>query len=119
MAIETFPPRDVTGTLSYFAGKDAYFYVGEPPAGVPRSNMEENLRPYEVTIHDARGKEDAFSLDTTGFAFVRLPSKETEFKDEEAIKNGYYKEIEELLKAQTGAKRVFVFDHTVRYALVL
>jgi hypothetical protein len=45
---------------------------------------------------------------------VKHISNEKEFLDDKKIENDYYKEIEELLKQQTGAKRVFIFDHTIR-----
>ncbi|TGO63882.1 hypothetical protein BCON_0010g00480 [Botryotinia convoluta] len=34
--------------------------------------------------------------------------------DEEKIKSDYYKETEELLKRETGASKIFIFDHTIR-----
>ena len=48
---------------------------------------------------------------------MKHKSEETEFVDEERIKSVYYKEVEELLKKVTGAKRVVIFDHTIRYVL--
>ena len=41
-------------------------------------------------------------------------SAEKDFTDEERIQSVYYKEVEELLKKEVGAKRVFIFDHTIR-----
>jgi len=108
-------PHDVQTTLNYYApiGDELPFqYVQDPPAGTPKNNI--GTDPHPVVIHDVRGKEDTVSLDTTGFQFVRSPSKEKEFIDEEAITTGYYKEVEELLKKEAGAKRVFIFDHTIR-----
>jgi len=61
-----------------------------------------------------RGKEDTVSLETTGFEFVQHVSEEKLFVDEEAIRTKYYKEVEELLKKHTGAKRILIFDHTIR-----
>ncbi|KAH9851518.1 hypothetical protein C2E23DRAFT_860439 [Lenzites betulinus] len=109
-------PHDVQTTLNYFAPVDdeapyRYIYL-TPPAGKPEHNLGDDPRP--VVVHDARGREDDFSLDVNGFQFVRHVSAEKEFVDEDAIKTGYYKEIEELLKNVTGAKRVTIFDHTIR-----
>jgi len=115
MAIETLSPRDVHATLNYYAPKDAegpYHYVSDPPEGVPKTNV--TTEPHDAVIHDVRGKEDTVGLDKTGFQYVRYPSKEKLFKDEEAIKTAYYKEVEDLLKQHAGAKRVFIFDHTIR-----
>ena len=44
-------------------------------------------------------------------------SVEKEFVDEERIKSVYYRECEELLKERTGAKKVFIFEHTIRSVL--
>lgn len=108
-------PHDVQTVLNYFAtdGNEApYNYVEAPPEGVPRSNIKEDAHP--TVIHDARGHEDTVGLDKTGFQFVHHVSEEKKFLDEEAIKSRYYKEVEDLLKKETGAKRVFIFDHTIR-----
>jgi len=108
-------PRNVHTTLNYFTvdGNEApYNYVESPPEGTPRTNIKEDTRP--AVIHDVRGQENTVGLDKTGFKFVRHVSDEKEFLDEEVIKTRYYQEVEELLKKETGAKRVFIFDHTIR-----
>ncbi|KAI0769891.1 hypothetical protein C8Q74DRAFT_1448614, partial [Fomes fomentarius] len=83
-----------------------------PPPGKPDTTVIEGPSP--VVVHDARGREDEFSLDKSGFQFVKHLSTEREFTDEERIKKVYYKEVEELLKNVTGAKKVIIFDHTIR-----
>ena len=45
---------------------------------------------------------------------MKYPSVEKEFDDDERIQNVYYPEVEKLLKEVAGAKRVFIFDHTIR-----
>jgi len=108
-------PHDVRTTLNYFStlGNEApYNYVESPPEGTPKSNIKEDTQP--VVVHDIRGREDTIGLDKTGFQFLQHVSEEKDFLDEEAIKTRYYKEVEELLKKETGAKRVFIFDHTIR-----
>ncbi|CCM01543.1 uncharacterized protein FIBRA_03599 [Fibroporia radiculosa] len=108
-------PRDVPTTLNYYSpigDEIPYQYVSEPPQGVPQNNIGTDTKP--VTIHDARGREPEFSIDTSGFQFVKHSSAEQEFDNEEKIQSVYYKEVEELLKKETGAKRVFIFDHTIR-----
>ena len=111
-------PHDVSTTLNYYAPlgdptEEAYRYIYlAPPPGKPEHNLGDDPRP--VIAHDARGREHEFALDTHGFQFVRHVSAETGFVDEERIKDVYYKEAEELLKSVTGAKRVLIFDHTIR-----
>jgi len=110
-------PKDVSTTLNYFASLDnnpPFIYTYEPPAGQIKDNIGNDPKP--VVVHDARGKEAEYglSLDTSGFQFVKHVSAEKEFVDQKKIESEYYKEVEELLKKQTGAKRVVIFDHTIR-----
>jgi len=107
--------HDVPTTLNYYApiGDEApYSYVQEPPEGKPSTNI--GTDPHPVVVHDARGRESEFTIDTTGFQYVKNVSSEKDFDDEERIQSVYYKEVEELLKKEVGAKRVFIFDHTIR-----
>ena len=55
-------------------------------------------------------------LERNGFRFVRHDTKVADFYDEDEIRRVYYPEMETLIKAQSGAKRVVVFDHTLRTA---
>jgi len=112
-AIQT--PIDVPTTLNYYTpigDEPAYQYVYNPPEGVPKNNIGLDTKP--VIVHDARGREAEFTTDTSGFQFVKHVSAEKEFDDEERIKAVYLKEVEDLLKKETGAKRIFIFDHTIR-----
>lgn len=70
-----------------------------------------------VPINDIRGHESDFTLDKNGFQIVKSTTSEKEFRDDDKIKDGYYKEIEELLKKVTGAHKVVIFDHTIRRAI--
>jgi hypothetical protein len=69
--------------------------------------------PCEVDISNARELLNT-SLDTNGFVLCNNESKVNNFFDPQEICNVYYSEIVELLKKQTGAKRVFIFNHTFR-----
>jgi hypothetical protein len=70
--------------------------------------------PRRVTIRNGRGKD--FALERDGFHFVRHDTKVKDFFDQSEIKRVYYPEMEALIKAESGAKRVVVFDHTLRTA---
>ncbi|KAF8442950.1 hypothetical protein L210DRAFT_862073 [Boletus edulis BED1] len=115
MTVQALAPRDVESTLNYYTPLDSqppYYYVDDSPAGVPKTNVGQGTHP--VVIHDARGKGDALGLDVSGFQFVHYPSAEKDFVDEDKIKSAYYAEVEDVLKKCIGAKRVFIFDHTIR-----
>ena len=108
-------PHDVPTSLNYYTPigtEEPYQYVLAPPEGKEPNNL--GVEPHDVTVHDARGREAEFSLDKNGFQFVHWPSTEHAFTDPETIRTKYYTEVEELLKSVTGAKRVFIFDHTIR-----
>ena len=109
-------PRDVPTTLNYFKAltdEPPHRYV-VPPEGKPATNVGSNPQP--ALVHDVRGREAEFSLDKNGFQYVHWPSVEKDFTDDEVIKAKYYPEVERILKQVTGAKRVYIFDHTIRYA---
>ncbi len=72
--------------------------------------------PRRVEIHNGRPHVKEFDLETNGFRFVDHDTKVKDFYDEDEIKRVYYPEMVELIKAESGAKRVVVFDHTLRTA---
>ena len=67
----------------------------------------------EVSIFDARNIVDA-SLDTNGFILRNLNTKIKNFLNLDEVENVYYDEISELIKKETGAKDIVVFNHTLR-----
>ncbi len=87
-------------------------YVDEPPPGEPRSNAV--YEPHRAAIRDLRPVAGEVSLDREGFALVDAATSVRDFYDEAEVTNAYYPEVERLLRAATGATRVFFFDHTVR-----
>lgn len=73
------------------------------------------LIDHERSVEDIRGRESDFSTDKSGFAVYNHPSQEKSFRDEEAVRNGYYAEVEEALRQKLpGIKKVVIFDHTIR-----
>jgi hypothetical protein len=99
------PPKD---------GSAPWNYVEKPPEGSPQRNYSEDT--HEVTIEDVRGREEHFDINVNGFGTIKgVSSEEKDFNDDEHIKSVYYPEVEKtLLDNVPGAKRVFIFDHTVR-----
>src|SRR5882672_6073994 len=85
------PTHVVTATLNYLvAGPEKpKRYQYERP-GLPQWTGVDD--PHAMPIVDARGREDAFTLDHHGFAFLRRPSIERDFTDEAAIAGAYYDE---------------------------
>ena len=67
-----------------------------------------------MAVRDGRRIEDTFNLETHGFEFVGHKTKMANFYDAIEIQSVYHREVEELVKQRTGARRVHVFDHTLR-----
>jgi hypothetical protein len=67
---------------------------------------------HDVEVSDGRGK--SFALDQNGFVFVEHKTTVRDFFDKSELERTYYPEVAALIKQQSGARRVHVFDHTLR-----
>lgn len=85
--------------------------LGDGDMGRRRTGVVEDKT---MTVRDGRVLRDMFDMETHGFVFVDHPTQMKDFFDADELRAVYYKEAEELVKARTGAKRVHVFDHTLR-----
>jgi len=68
----------------------------------------------EMTVRNGRALAGELSLEGNGFVLVGHPTKMKDFFDAGELKRVYYPEVESLIKAQSGARRVVMFDHTLR-----
>jgi hypothetical protein len=109
-------PDTIEATLNYIVddGSKLFTIVATPGGGDTRSGGTPD--PRRMVIHNGRPHTNEFALDRNGFRFVRHETKVADFYDENEIKRVYYPEMVELIKAESGAKRVVVFDHTLRTA---
>jgi hypothetical protein len=93
-------------------GRKPFSHQYEPPPGQPvRSHQYENRR---VFIQDGRPVAEPFSVDREGFALVPHATEVADLYDAVTLRDAYYPETEALLKAETGATKVVIFDHTIR-----
>jgi hypothetical protein len=106
----------IEATLNYIVddGTKVFTIVATPGGSDARAGGTPD--PRRMTLHNGRLLASDFALDRNGFRFVRHDTKMADFYDEDEIKRVYYPEMEALVKAQSGAKRVVVFDHTLRTA---
>lgn len=106
--------RHVVASLHYAAPSDRPFrsYAYDAPPDAPRNEPVYVAR--QVAIRDVRLVAGRLSLDDQGMALIDQPSTVTDFGDEALLRRIYYPETIELVKATTGARRVVVFDHTIR-----
>ncbi|HEX4409840.1 MAG TPA: CmcJ/NvfI family oxidoreductase [Xanthobacteraceae bacterium] len=109
-------PESIEAVLNYIVddGSKVFTIVATPGANDTRTGGTPD--PRRVTIHNGRPHIKSFELERNGFRFVPHNTKVKDFYDEEEIKRVYYPEMIELIKAESGAKRVVVFDHTLRTA---
>jgi len=97
--------------------------TGDKPAsygGVSSAEAEQKRKgryqEYKMSVHDGRAIVDRLSLEREGFIFLKHETKVKDFYDEAEVRSVYYPETEQLVKEDSGAKRVLVFDHTLRSA---
>jgi hypothetical protein len=116
VAQDTQEPSTIEATLNYIVddGTKVFTVVASPGGSDTRSGGTPD--PRRMVIHNGRPHANEFQLERNGFRFVRHDTHVADFFDEAEIKRVYYPEMEALIKAESGAKRVVVFDHTLRTA---
>jgi len=110
-------PRSVRATLNYSVDNgvppDYYFY--EPDPSVKLNPPGTDLR--EVEIRDGWPQANRFSVDREGFEIHPFGARFDQFDDDASVKTHFYAQVIEFVKRNTGARRVEVFDHTIRKRL--
>ena len=67
-----------------------------------------------IRLLNGRALGERLSLEKNGLVFVDHKTKVTDFFDESQLKSIYYPEIEQLIRRESGALRVVIFDHALR-----
>jgi len=83
------------------------------PNNIRRSRTGSDDRK-RMSIQNGRLFGDRLSLDEQGFVFVTHLTQVADFFDGEQLKSVYYPEVEQLIRRESGAARVVIFDHTLR-----
>lgn len=108
----------VEGEIGYLARLDArpYRYVGPAPPDVPIEIGDREFRT--VRVWNGWPQIAEFTLDGAGFAMTvgEYPTSSGFFEDPKAVRADYYREMEAVVVAKTGAVRAIAFDHNVRHA---
>ena len=109
-------PATIEATLNYINnnGEKLFTYTGGPGSLDVRSGGTPD--PRKVVIRNGRGDAGRFALETDGFRFVDHDTQVRDFFDPDEVRRVYYPEMEALIKSESGARRVVVFDHTLRTA---
>ncbi|HYW59043.1 MAG TPA: CmcJ/NvfI family oxidoreductase [Xanthobacteraceae bacterium] len=109
-------PDTIEATLNYVRdnGEKLFTATGTPGSLDVRTGGTPD--PRHMVVRNGRNQGSDFTLDRDGFRFVRHDTKVGDFFDESEVRSTYYAEMEALVKAESGAARVVVFDHTLRTA---
>jgi hypothetical protein len=112
--------RGVRATLNYTVDNgippDYYFY--EPDTSVKLNPPGTDAR--EMFMHDGWAGLDRLSADAQGFelhGFDHPGGRFDHFDDDDAIKTRFYPQVVAHVMKHSGARRVLVFDHTIRKRL--
>ena len=107
----------VKATLNYSVDNgrppDYYFYEPDTPVDLNPPGTDS----HEMKIHDGWPRVHQFSADKEGFSLGAFPPSFKTFDDEATVRGAFYQQVIAFVKSQTGAKRVEVFDHTIRKRL--
>lgn len=107
----------VRATINYTVDNgvppDYYFY--QPDPSVKLNPPGTDVR--DVEIRNGWPDADRFDADRQGFMLRAFPADFAAFDDETAVKRRFYPEAEDFVKRNTGARRVVIFDHTIRKRL--
>jgi hypothetical protein len=112
---ETVPVIEALLNYSVDTGEKPASYGGISSAESDKKRTGK-YQEHKMPIYDGRSVADQLSLEREGFILVRHETKVKDFYDGTEVRSIYYPEIEKLVKETSGAKRVLVFDHTLRSA---
>lgn len=110
--------KPATGTLhakfNYVVdnGRPAIRYIDWPE--MEHKAVPPEYRQHEMPVHDGRPLRNTFQLDVHGFVFCDHRTQVQDFTDEAQRKRVYDPEVQALIRKQSGAAEVIVFDHTLR-----
>src|SRR5262249_26192042 len=106
-------PDTIEATLNYLLD------TGEMPVnyvGMPGDRTRNSGKPDPRRVASAAGRPGRSAPDRNAFRFARREPKVAGFFDEDEIRRVYSPEMVDLVKQESGASRVVVFDHTLRTA---
>jgi hypothetical protein len=109
-------PASVEAEVNYLLanGVRPSTYAYPPPPGVPARTGEPDKR--RVRIENARRLGEPPALDVQGFELRTHHSAVDDFSNDGLIRELYYTETAEFIRRATGAEKVVVFDHTLRFS---
>jgi hypothetical protein len=108
-------PLTLEASLNYYVDTGAQpISIVARPGGVDTRLSSGDSEARRVMLHNGRPLADRFDIERHGFRFVRHATAVVDFYDDDEVRRVYYPEMEALIKREAGARRVVVFDHTLR-----
>ena len=108
-------PDTIEAELIYLAEPEKLVTHVAGPGGVDEREGGRSAA-HRVGIRNGRPLADRFDFEREGFRFVPHRSKVVDFASDDEVRRLYYPECEALIQEVSGARRVVVFDHTLRTA---
>jgi hypothetical protein len=109
--------KSVRATMQYSVDNgvapDYYFYEPDPAATLNPPGTD----PHEVEIHDGWPRVAELSADRERFELHDFDASFEQFEDDASVCSSFYPQVVDFVKRHTGARRVVVFDHTIRKRL--
>jgi hypothetical protein len=106
----------IEATLNYIVDDGTKIFTETAAPGGSDVRTGGRPDPRHVMIRNGRRHAHDFTLEHNGFHFIRHDTAVGDFLNEAEVQQAYYAEMEALVKAESGASRVVVFDHTLRTA---
>jgi hypothetical protein len=107
-------PETIETTVNYYRDTGETPFTWSGGTGSTEVRSSNSTEPHRVTMHNGRNHTGGFRLERDGFHFRRHDTAMRDFFDADEIARVYYPEMEALIKEESGARRVVVFDHTLR-----
>lgn len=106
-------------------GQLPFVCLAEDGSSEPYISYE--LKEQTVMIENIRGKEEAYTLDTSGFQFLRCSTQHSAIASKDEFEHLYISEAVEMTKRLTGARKIIPFEpgkrshpsHGCDFAIVL
>ena len=108
------PAIDAPLTYTTEAEERLVYQITETSEDEHNPAVLERYAVHHMPVHDVRPFADNLTLDREGFILRRSASTVTDFYDTDEVSAVYDPEVERLVKQETGAEKVVIFDHTIR-----
>ncbi|KAF4157732.1 hypothetical protein CNMCM6936_003256 [Aspergillus lentulus] len=109
--------QDIQTELNYWQGTNEPIIVdfAKPDGKQKFAEIETQQAKHPVLIHDIRGTEDQYNLETHGFQYFHDEVTELDdWTDEQKVTDTLIPKAEELVRKITGAKETITFTHRIR-----